>query len=167
MRPINKNKKAISEIVAYVLLIVIALSLAVGVYAWLKAYVPPVNAREKCPDDVSISISDYTCSTTEENIILTLENKGLFNVDGFFILASSTEDKLPNVMLNTTELIPAEIIPGTYFFNAPLKLGEFATANFSYTGLDTIKRLRIQPFVNGKSSTLLCSSVSEIRLENC
>jgi len=164
------NKKAVSEIVSYVLLIVIALSLAAGVYTFLKSSVPNTdNEREKCPEDTSMYVSDYECSTTETDKILTLtfENKGLFNVDGFIITATDNPNALAATMLNTTEGKAEEIQPGRYYFEPTLKLGDFRKANFSYTGLNSIAKIRVQPFVNGKTELLLCSSVSEVRIEDC
>lgn len=169
LRKIN-NKKAVSEIVSYVLLIVIAISLAAGVYTFLKSSVPtPDKERETCPEDTSLAISDYDCYTSDENkvITLTFENKGLFNVDGFIITATNNPEALAAVMLNTTEGKAEEIQPGRYYFDTPLKLGDFRKANFSYTGLSSIAKIRIQPFVSGTSELLLCPSVSEIRVDGC
>ena len=72
------NKKAISIIIGYVLLVVIAISLSLLVYAWLKNYLP--KDVEKCPDSVSLTISNYNCDIEENKITLTLRNKGFFNI---------------------------------------------------------------------------------------
>lgn len=163
------NKKAVSEIVSYVLLIVIALSLAAGVYTFLKTSVPnPDNEQEKCSEDTSLSLSDYECTPQEDKIItLTLENKGLFNIDGFTITATNNPDALAITMLNTSEGKPEEIQPGRYYFEPTLKLGDFRKVSFSYTGLNNIAKIRVRPFVNGKTELLLCPTISELRIENC
>jgi len=160
----KKNKRAISEIVSYVLLIVIALSLASGVYVWLKTYVPPEKEREKCPEDVALSVNDYRCSG--ETITLIIENKGLFNVNGFFIRASNDSSKLPTIMLNSTDI--ALISAGRYDFeNEGLKPNEIKEIKFSYSGLNKIARIQIQPFVSGKRNFLLCSNVADLSINDC
>ena len=75
------QKKGVSEIVGYVLLIVIALALSVFVYSYLKLYTPK-DAIE-CPVDISLVVTDYKCSGEQLN--LTLMNKGLFKVYGAYV----------------------------------------------------------------------------------
>ncbi len=87
------NKKGISVIVGYVLLIVIALSISLIVYLWLQKQLPGRNLE--CNDETSISIIDYDCSSNNK-IILTLKNTGFFSIDGFIIKATNLEDVLPN-----------------------------------------------------------------------
>ncbi|MBM3247762.1 hypothetical protein FJZ17_04470, partial [Candidatus Pacearchaeota archaeon] len=57
---INQNKKALSEMVSYILLVVIALGLAAGVFAWLRSQLPAEN-EQKCSEDVAITILSYSC----------------------------------------------------------------------------------------------------------
>ncbi|MEK6898519.1 MAG: archaellin/type IV pilin N-terminal domain-containing protein [Nanoarchaeota archaeon] len=75
------DKKGVSPIIGYVLLVVIALALAGGVYNFLANYAPP--DAERCPDDVALVIRSLSCSGGKVNI--TLDNKGLFSVDGVLI----------------------------------------------------------------------------------
>lgn len=82
---IEKNKRAISEIVSYVLLIIIAVALSVLVYSFLKAYV--MKDRLSCPEDISLVIKEAYCKVNPDNSIrisLVLENKGLFNVTDYY-----------------------------------------------------------------------------------
>ena len=160
---IKNNKKAISELIAYVLLIVIALGLAAGVYTWMRIYIPPEKEKATCPEDISLYINDYACDTANKRISLMIENRGMFNIDGITIMASNSSDKLPATMLNTTDKISA--IPGTYY--QKLKLEETTTANFSYTGLDKIGRIRIQPFTISGKNLLLCKNIVDIAIEGC
>jgi len=84
----KNNKKAVSEILSYVMLIIIALALSVLVYAYLKVYVP--KDKPICPDEISIYIKAASCKTgalgtATTNISLTLENKGMFDIHGAYI----------------------------------------------------------------------------------
>ncbi len=171
------KKKAQSEMVSYILLIVIAMGLAVGVYAWINWYVVPGEEREKCSSDVSLSIEDYNCwtapdtsGTNEKYFTMKLKNNGLFNVSGFFIKASNDTSQLPIVQLKTSDTAIEQVIPGTYYFSEPAKAGQMRTTNFSYTAdIDSIKRVRVQPFVlHSKTGTiLLCENYVDITIEGC
>jgi hypothetical protein len=85
------NKKGVSIIVGYVLLIVIALSLSVFVYAFLKSYVP--KEKPVCKDDVNLIIKDITCQVDESNptetsvslLEIQLENRGLFKIERAYL----------------------------------------------------------------------------------
>lgn len=81
LKKINKNKKGVSAIIGYVLLITLGLVLATIVYGYLKTYVP--KELTSCPDGTSIFIKDYSCSG--ENLILQLKNNGRFNLAGYYI----------------------------------------------------------------------------------
>ena len=78
------NKKGISEMIGYVLLISFAVIMSAIVYIWMKSYVP-VEAIQ-CPDSVSVMVNNLDC--VGGNLSLTLKNNGLFNIDGLFIKAA-------------------------------------------------------------------------------
>ena len=71
------NKKALSEIVGYTILIVIAISLSALVYSFLRLYIP--KEQVTCEEDIKLIIQDYSCADNVLN--LTITNKGLFKAD--------------------------------------------------------------------------------------
>ncbi|NCN51480.1 hypothetical protein GW931_00510 [archaeon] len=77
----KKNKKAISAMVGYVMLITFGIIMSVIVYNYLKTYVPKDLAD--CPDGTSIFVKEYTCVDGWLNI--TLKNNGKFNYAGYYI----------------------------------------------------------------------------------
>ena len=81
------NKGGISEIVSYVLLIVISMAIATLVFTFLKAYVPKQNLE--CKEGVSLIVEKMTCANdaiTGQNILqLSLENRGLFKIDKVYL----------------------------------------------------------------------------------
>lgn len=81
---VSLNKKALSEVVGYVLLISISLALAGMVYTWLTYYVTP-GQEVFCDEDVSVVIRDFNYSCGSNSLNLTLQNRGLFNVDGYIV----------------------------------------------------------------------------------
>lgn len=148
----SKNKKALSEIVAYVLLIVISLSLASGIFIWLKNIVPP--DKETCQEDVSLSIKSYVCDVPTKTINITIENKGFFSVAGFFIRGSNQTNNLPIILLAQEDPKSSQ---GRYDFkDKKLLPGASETISFKYVyynppyfnySINPLKKIQIQPYV--------------------
>jgi hypothetical protein len=74
-----------SEMVSYVLLIIMAIGLSVIVFAFLSVYVP--KEKPECKEDVHVAITKTLCNMSNTNQTLTLEltNKGLFTFDAAYI----------------------------------------------------------------------------------
>jgi hypothetical protein len=87
---LHRNKKGISAMVGYVLLIIIAVALAAGVFTFLRTFIP--KERVECPEEIHIVIQDYVCSSGVLN--LTFSNRGLFTVDGVYVRAGTQEKKV-------------------------------------------------------------------------
>lgn len=83
----KSNKRGVSIMVGYVILIVIAISLSIAVFAFLKLYLPKENA--KCSEDIILTIDSASCIDEDGdgkyNIEIELKNRGFFSVDGAFI----------------------------------------------------------------------------------
>ncbi len=79
-----RNKKGVSVVVGYVILISIGIVMSVVVYNYLKTYVP--KDALQCPEGVSILITNYDCAENSFNV--TLKNNGKFNYMGYYIHAS-------------------------------------------------------------------------------
>jgi len=83
----KRNKKALSAMIGYILLITFGIVLSVIVYSYLKTYVP--KEFIKCPEGVSMFIEDLNCTenitTGDFSLNITLKNNGKFNLAGYFI----------------------------------------------------------------------------------
>lgn len=84
------NKRAVSIMVGYVMLVVIAVGLSAAVYTYLKLFVP--KEKPECTNDISLIIQDASCTqglTSEGNERVTLDiilkNRGLFSVQAAYI----------------------------------------------------------------------------------
>lgn len=77
------NKRGVSEIVSYVLLIVIAVGASVLVYTLLSQIVPRPSIA--CSSDISLVIKDAQCSISKNQLNITFLNKGRFSVDAAYI----------------------------------------------------------------------------------
>ena len=88
----KKNKKAVSVLIGYVLLVVFAIILSVGVYTWLKSYVPTQTLT--CKDGISLSIKSSTFNATgARELNVTLKNNGRFSVAGYFLYATNSSNQ--------------------------------------------------------------------------
>jgi len=156
------NKRGLSEIIAYVLLVVIALSLSLLVYAWMKNYLP--KEGEKCPDGVSLIISGYRCNPNVNEFNLTLKNKGLFNLYGFVARIKNSSD---GFYIDLKEGGSREI----YFFEENdnlLRPNNKSLKIFNYENYSQILEIRIEPFIEGDKKVILCeNAVITQKIEGC
>ena len=159
-----KNKKAISEVIAYVLLIMLALSLSIGVYAFLKNVV--WKEPKKCPDNLALVLADYSCNFNTKEINMTLQNKGLFNVTGFTVKINNGSG-LYYLSLSLSGSPVKEI----FFLNQvkdkkPLRPNEQYFQKLSYLAFNNITQIEIQPFIKEKK-IILCESILKQAINNC
>jgi len=114
MRPLlRSNKKGVSTIIAYVLLISITISLSVMVFNWLKFYVSDEKIAQ-CPDAVNVIVEDYNC------VNITLKNKGRFSVDGYTLRVNDKPNaKFGFYTLNKTgsSFAPGKEVSMSYSFD--------------------------------------------------
>ena len=155
---LGKNKSALSNIVGYVLLISVTLSLSILVYGWLRFYVSESDI-ETCSDNVNVIIESYECSGgAGGSLTVTLKNKGLFTVDGYILRVHNRTD--------------AEF--GFYTFNdtgTMIRPGEehIDIYNFPFGDEDitTITLVEVQPFIREDSGSdkISCKSYASQRVE--
>lgn len=88
-----RNKKGVSIMIGYVLLIVGAVVMGGVIYGWLQSYVPQETLE--CPDGVSLFIKDAKCASegTGYKLNLSLFNNGRFQVDGYFVKVAYNENQ--------------------------------------------------------------------------
>jgi hypothetical protein len=170
-----KDKKAVSVMVSYVILIAIAVVIGGLTYAWLKTYVPQENVE--CPEGVSIYISKISCleNSGEKIVNLTLKNNGRFNLEGYYIRAENSSgegaildisDKIISggtsqegfILFHGDGLIPEESIDTVF------KISNSLTDLYSIE----IIPLKVQE-VNSKLKTAVCSEAkaSETLFDKC
>ena len=169
MRPIKIGKKAVSEMIAYVLLIVIAMSLSILVYAWLKGYI--FKPEKICPDGVSLTIENIVCDTTTnpKTITLILRNNGLFDIEGFTARVKEDATKPAGYYLKLND-------DRAINFDIQLEPNKNSQITFNYpkkiiagteTPLTQIQKIEIQPIVIDEKSTILCENTYSQSVSNC
>lgn len=152
-----QDKRGVSPIIGYVLLIGLALGLAGGVYTYLANYVPSTN--EQCSTDVQLVIQQVECSNQKVNI--TLVNRGLFSVDGVYVRVGE-EGRLAKEDL--TDCTPLKC--NLYFINYNAALyqnglapGQSVSYEESYSGTGE-SEVEVQPLIfaaGNERKEILCT----------
>lgn len=136
-----RNKKALSPIISYVILVTIVISTSLIVYPWLKTYVAVSPAS--CPDGVSVFLNKVNCSSNGENYLLNIsvKNNGLFSIGGYFInfrnsdgRAISWDEGITFTELRqghpwTGDIVQTDLKPGVSFIDSHSESGEQASLN--------------------------------------
>jgi len=143
------NKKAVSVMLSYVLLIVIVISLGALVYKYVLSNLP--QDTEACPNDLSVIIRDYNC--TAGILELDVQNKGLFDVDGYYIRASNETGRENIIMLNKIGGIGEK---GRVKWLDKLGPGEENKDFFQYSEYGNLTSLEIEPFIIKDKKLVLC-----------
>ena len=149
------EKRGLSNLVSYVLLISLSLSLSVIVYGWLKFYVERDSAEgEDCPDGVNLIVSGYYCfGGADGNLTVSLKNKGLFEIDGFVLRVhnrTGAEFGFYVVEDEGVGLAPGEDY--NWGFN-------FSDASGDASGIEDVTVVDVQPFVLSDSNvTINCEA---------
>ena len=150
---LHRNKKALSEVVGYAILIVIAISLSVMVYAFLRLYVP--KEKVECNEEINLIIQDYSCSSSANKLNLTIANKGLFKADAAYLRLGLVGQKTkPQINKNNFLLFGPGNSPG-------LNPGESFTSsdydNFDVSSPDTYE-LELEPVVIINKQLVACQN---------
>jgi len=144
-KSIKNKKRAISELIAYVLLISLAISLSSVVFLWLKFYVQQ-GTVQTCPDGVSVIIKDYSCSqgAFTNTLNLTIQNKGLFTINGTVVFYetsfSNNENTLPTNRWESPNML--------------LNPSNYSAFSISYTG--HVYKIAVLPFRIEKGKKVFC-----------
>jgi hypothetical protein len=165
MGKISDNKKAISLLVSYVLLITIAMALSGMVYTWLRFYVGTEDV-DTCPDGISLVVKNYECLQGSEGFInITLKNNGRFKVDGFVLKVSNRsdarvgsyryfEEKITQLYYEGEEVSPGNETNKKYLFS-----------DFEKGDVGTVTLIKVQPFVEEHGQRIFCETISSQDVE--
>lgn len=155
LRPSN-SKSALSNLVAYVLLISITIALSVMVYSWLRFYVGEETVNE-CSEGVNIIIRSYECYEGSR-LQVVLKNKGLFKIDGYVLRVHDrpgAEFGIYTFDEKGVPIMPGEEYTATYYFD------ENIIDNYN---LDTVTLVEVQPFII-EGGQVSCKSYSFQKVE--
>lgn len=177
---IKKNSRGISEIISYVILVTITLSISVGIYAWLKYQVPNCDEKDTdcfspvdCPDGTSVMINDYICDSRGLNI--TVVNNGRFNISGVILAVTGDPGGIPNDYLYPISSPPdgsKTSAAGEFIFQNPLNPGNernirFTNKNKKGQLMSSIAKIKMQIFIGGKNRKICSNNILRETLKDC
>ena len=139
----KQNKKAVSPMIAYILLVVGAIAMGGLVYQWMKSYVPADEV--KCDDGVSVLIESANCVGSLQagySLELEIKNNGRFSIAGVYVKATKdTEAKIATVDLTDNE-------NGIYFYGTSGGVPPATKTNsFPTTDLENILSINFPPLM--------------------
>jgi len=85
------NKRGVSVLIGYVLLVVFVIIIAAIVFTWLRTYVPAETLN--CPDGSSVFIRESSFDVSSSQLRIILTNNGRFDLAGFFIHATNNSEQ--------------------------------------------------------------------------
>ncbi|MEM0465726.1 MAG: hypothetical protein QXW97_03445 [Candidatus Pacearchaeota archaeon] len=161
----KENKKALSEMVAYVILISIALGIALSVFSWMVIIAKGANQTVECKEGTSVTLESVNYNPADNNLFFSIKNNGRFNVNGVIIAVGNNSSKFipyyfkPPIGAGTTR--------GHYDFgDFPLSPGDTKNdikfyAESEYSCKDrTIRIVQIQPYIiNSKNKKIVCKNL--------
>jgi len=114
----SENKKGVSAMVSYVLLVVFLIIISGLVYQWLRTYIPKDSLE--CPDGSSLFIKEANFDSQDARLEITIKNNGRFNLAGYFIyMTNDPNQELPTIELSNY-LDSDDLNPGFIFGNSIL-----------------------------------------------
>jgi len=131
------NKRGISPVVGYVILIAIILIISLITYNWIKTY--KLGGGLECPEGVSLVIEKAECSN--HKLEVKVKNNGLFDINGYVIRGERK--------ISETKKEVIDLYGGYYYFDdfedIKLEPDEDITKLFGGTKAGRIMSVEITP----------------------
>lgn len=168
------QKKGVSEVVSYAMLILIAVILAIMVFAYLKLYIP--KEKPECKEGIDLMIENFGCTIglsnpSQDKINITLQNRGRFTVDKVYIRIGKQGRQFKEDVNTTSTKNPHPLFTGIKEGLEPMNsyfLGLVTPNYINSERADSNKKdyvLEIQPayYTKGKDieSLALCSPITQ------
>ncbi len=174
-----RNKKGLSEVIGYILLVAVSITISVLVYQWLVTYVPSQSLQ--CDDGTSFFVKDFSYDCTNQILNITLENNGKFSIEGYFIHASNNSDtsQLATIDLSQKVLNYSGAYPyGNSVIFSQLVNNELAPDAtgiklhvFNVSGYGNLSKIELIPTriqdVQGKTVLVTCTDSEVTELLTC
>lgn len=161
----RKNKKGLSEIIGYVLLIVFAVSMSAIVYSFLRTKIP--KQQEKCPADVSVEIISYNLESGLLNLTIDLRNRGLFSINGISVRLKEGGKSCSVIKASCKNCSRYQARSDKILFSAKMDPSEIKTISMIYAGCVKPSEIEIAPMRFMEEGFSICeSSIMKETLED-
>lgn len=148
------NKKGVSIMIGYVILVAIAVALATAVFFYLKLYLPP--QKPTCSPDIDLVIEEATCTLgpSVSNVHIVIGNRGLFTVNNVYIKIGEV-DRTLRTLLNDPQ---GELLTSACNnYDTNLKPGAQFCGDYTYPSTPTsVQEVSVEPLVYIDNTPVLC-----------
>lgn len=104
------DKKGISLMIGYILLVSFAIIIGIATYTWIKTYVPAESLE--CNEGVSLLVKNAEFDSETRELSLTLKNTGKFGIGGIFIHVKNNSNQETEIIDISNTLISGGEIQG-------------------------------------------------------
>ncbi len=159
----KKNRKGLSEVIGYILLISISIIMSVVVFQWLRTYVP--KDSPKCAEGTSLFIKEILYDCTNSKLNVSVRNNGKFSINGYFIhVSNKANETLATIDISSNITFGGNISGNSVVFSQlaenSLAPAGIKTCSFNVANLGTLYRLEIIPIriqeVDGRKRVVSC-----------
>lgn len=163
------NKKGLSIVIGYILLVSISIAMSVIVFQWIKNYVPTEEVN--CPEGTSMFVKSINYDCTNLILNMTIKNNGKFSINGFYIRATNVSNQeLATINLASNILAGGKLYEGSVDFVEEIENscdpGEEEFISFNIEEYNQIYKIEIVPTriqVEEDKKLLVMCGDSEIR----
>jgi FlaG/FlaF family flagellin (archaellin) len=169
-----RNRKGVSMIIGYVLLVAVSIVMSVIVYQWIKTYVPTESL--KCSEGTSVFIRTINYNCENSTLAITLKNNGKFSINGVYVRVSNVSDgELATIDLSSRLIDGGAISANSIIFSelvenalTPTEPSNLKLISFNVSGLGQLYKIEIVPIrlqeIDDKKRSVSCgeSTASEI-----
>lgn len=158
----KRSKKALSEMISYVILISITVALSITAYAYLRTIAKPPIPID-CEPETSMILTSYNISDDLSKMEITMKNNGRFNINGYILTVSDNVSREPTILL-VRRGFPSTLA-GQEYFLSPLKpneetrmpaIFEDEDQNNNFINLSKIRTVQVQPFIVVNNKRIIC-----------
>ena len=153
-----RDKKGVSLMIGYVLLIAMAVALSVGVFFYLKLHLP--SQEPKCYEDVDLTIDELRCvrsTGSNYDVYINISNRGLFSVDSAYIKIGDVDRVFKNTLKDPQILTFWLEGSNKCIFGNELKPGQKFCGKYSYSPTpSTVQEITVEPLLYIDKQPVLC-----------
>ena len=158
------NKKAMSQLIAWVLLVGFAIAMGAFITSWSLGYFKNINLGgstepELYCDEVQIGINNV-CLKTDALINLSLTNKGKFSISRITFSRETSNSSLASCIYINADLVPENST--NYLINIVTSLNSFGTLSECPTigsslGDAQVINIGLTPWIEIENKNIACS----------
>jgi len=154
-----KDKKGVSILIGYILLVSMAISLSVIAFNWIQKIIPEETIV--CPTDASLSIREVECNSSSRMLNFTIKNNGLFSIHNVSVFVNDAEGSDFGVFkINSSQFDP--LLPGESFDSKTNYTPFVDGGGEAYSFQSNLRFLELRPYIVIEGTPTACKTVQTV-----